>query len=270
MDCTKCHLPKELAKGKRWCKDCKNEYERQRRAKDREKHNEKSREKYQQKKEQVLQQEIKIDETQSKICSVCNETKTLDNFYIAKCKGNIRAMCKTCSTEKRKEYYQNNKEEVIKQTMEYQNKKKKTDPDFKIEKYLRTRIYTAFTSRGLKKSNRTWKYIGCTSDFFRKWIEFQLYDGMTLENYGEFWHIDHVKPCSSFDLSKEEDIEKCFSWRNMRPLRSDKNKKKNDKIIPFDILLQELKVNVYLKGINKNESKSNQSIIKGSVIDVNS
>jgi hypothetical protein len=94
--------------------------------------------------------------------------------------------------------------------------------------------------------------------------------GKTLENYGEFWHIDHVKPCASFDLSKEEDIEKCFSWMNTRPLRSDKNKIKRDKIIPFDILMQELKVNVYLKGINKNESKSNQSIIKGSVIDVNS
>jgi hypothetical protein len=270
MDCTKCHLPKDLAKGKRWCKDCKNEYERQRRAKDREKHNEKSREQYQQKKEQVLQREIKIDETQLKICSICNETKTLDNFYIAKCKGNIRAMCKSCSTEKRKEYYQNNKHKINDTRRNWEKEKKNADIDFKMKKYMRTRIYTAFTTRGLKKSNRTWKYIGCTSDFFRKWIEFQLYDGMTLENYGEFWHIDHVKPCASFDLSKEEDIEKCFSWMNTRPLRSDKNKIKRDKIIPFDILMQELKVNVYLKGINKNESKSNQSIIKGSVIDVNS
>ncbi len=114
---------------------------------------------------------------------------------------------------------------------------------------MRARIYMAFTTKGLKKSNRTWKYINCSSDFFKKWIEFQLYDGMTLENYGDFWHIDHVKPCASFDLSKEEEIEKCFSWKNMRPLKSDKNRKKNDKIIPFDILMQELKVKVFLRGI---------------------
>lgn len=249
MECTKCHQVRELAKGKRWCKICKNEYEKERRAKDKEKHNEKARENYQKKKEEVLQQEIKIDETQIKKCSVCQQDKTLDNFHMAKCKGSIRAMCKACSSDKRKEYYENNKEEVIKQTIKYQENKKKIDTDFKLEKQLRSRIYIAFTTKGLKKSNRTWKYINCTSEFFKKWIEFQLYDGMTLENYGYFWHIDHVKPCASFDLSKEEEIEKCFSWKNMRPLRSDKNKKKNDKIIPFDILMQELKVKVFLRGI---------------------
>jgi len=253
MECTKCHQVRELAKGKRWCKVCKNEYERKRREKDREKINEKSREQYQNKKEEVSQQEIKFDETQVKNCSVCKEDKTLDNFYVAKCKGSIRAMCKACSSDKRKEYYENNKVEVIKQTNNYKVEKMKVDPTFKMERYLRSRIYMAFTTRGLKKKNRTWKYINCTNIFFKKWIEFQLYDGMTLENYGYFWHIDHVKPCASFDLSREKDIEECFNWTNMRPLRIDKNKKKNDKIIPFDILMQELKVKVFLKGINNNE-----------------
>ena len=260
MECTKCHLEKELAKGKKICKDCKNQYEKLRREKFREKINEKSRVEYQKKKEKVLEQEMKIDETQTKKCSVCQEEKTLDNFHIAKCKGTIRPMCKACSSEKRKEYYENNKEEVIKQTMKYQENKRKTNIDYKLEKQLRSRIYLAFTTKGLKKNERTWKYINCTSNFFKKWIEFQLYDGMTVENYGDFWHIDHVKPCASFDLSKEQDINECFSWNNMRPLRSDKNKKKNDKIIPFDILMQELKVKVFLRGI-KNESKSYHSEI---------
>ena len=31
MNCTRCHEQKELAKGKRWCKECKNAYERERR-----------------------------------------------------------------------------------------------------------------------------------------------------------------------------------------------------------------------------------------------
>lgn len=253
MECTKCHQVRELAKGKRWCKICKNQYEKERRAKDKEKHNERGRELYQKKKEQVLQQEMKIDETQTKKCTVCQEDKPLNNFHVAKCKGNIRAMCKSCSTEKRREYYKNNKEKINETRREYEKEKIKNDIDFKLEKQLRSRIYMAFTTKGLKKSNRTWKYIKCTSDFFKNWIEFQLYDGMTMENYGEFWHIDHVKPCASFDLSREKDIEECFSWKNMRPLRSDKNKKKNDKIIPFDILMQELKVKVFLKGINNNE-----------------
>jgi uncharacterized protein YxeA len=239
------------------------------REKDREKNNEKSREHYQKKKEQVLQQEIKIDETQTKKCSVCQEDKTLNNFYMAKCKGNIRAMCKSCSSEKRIEYCENNKDKINETRRNYEKEKTKNDIDFKFRKYLRSRIYMALTTQGTKKNKRTWKYINCTSDFFKKWIVYQLYDGMTLENYGNYWHIDHVKPCSKFDLTKDEEINECFSWKNLRPLRCDKNKKKNNKIIPFDNLMQELKVKVFLKGIN-NESKNYHSEIKGTVSDINS
>ena len=39
---------------------------------------------------------------------------------------------------------------------------------------------------------------------------------MTFDNYGE-WHIDHVKPCSSFDLTNEQEIYECFNWKNIRP-----------------------------------------------------
>ena len=43
--CTKCNLIKELAKGKKWCKDCKNEYERNRRKNQSEKKKQEEKEK---------------------------------------------------------------------------------------------------------------------------------------------------------------------------------------------------------------------------------
>ncbi len=70
---------------------------------------------------------------------------------------------------------------------------------------------------------------------------------MTFENYGKVWHIDHVKPCSSFDLTNKKEISECFSWKNLRPLLAHKNKVKNNKINNYDIVLQELKVKVFLK-----------------------
>ena len=251
MKCSKCNKTKKLIKGL-WCKECKNEYERIRRSKlSKEKKKEmyeKEKERYRKNKENV--KKIIINKDEKKTCSVCKVEKYLIEFHIAKCKGNIRAMCKTCSSLKRKEHYKKNKDKIIKQTSDYKVNKMKNNPTFKFEVRLRARIYHAFKSQNLKKRERTLKYIGCTSSELKKWIEYQFYDGMTLENYGKYYHIDHVKPCSSFDLSKEEDIKECFSWKNLRPYLASKNEKKSSKIILKDILLQELKVTFYQKQIN--------------------
>ena len=102
-ECTKCFQVKTLLKGKRWCKDCKNEYEKNRRAKNLEARNKKEREYYQKKKENL--KEFVVDITKSKICGQCKKEKTLDLFYVAKTQGRIRAECKECSKKaKRKNY----------------------------------------------------------------------------------------------------------------------------------------------------------------------
>jgi hypothetical protein len=72
----------------------------------------------------------------------------------------------------------------------------RTNTSFKLERRIRARIYTAFKTKGLDKTQRTWKYIGCSPTMLQTWLEYQYYDGMTTENYGSVWHIDHVKPCN--------------------------------------------------------------------------
>lgn len=271
MNCTRCHQQKELAKGKRWCKECKNAYERERRKNNKEEAEErkkKERERYQKNKLEVT--EIILDSNKNKICSVCNIEKPETEFHIAKCKGNIRAMCKYCSSIKRKEHYKNNRQAIIKQTNEYKVKKMETEPIFKLEQRLRNRIYIALKAQSHTKNNRTWKYLDCTANEFQQWIEYQLYDGMTMENYGKFWHIDHVKPCSKFDLSKETEIKECFCWKNLRPYRSEKNIQKYNKVNLYDIVLQELKVKCYLKEKAKFKfigQKSHRSRVLGSALE---
>ena len=54
---------------------------------------------------------------------------------------------------------------------------------------------------------------------------------MTWNNHGIYtWHIDHIKPCDSFDLSNEEDQKKCFHYTNMQPLWALENLSKSNKI----------------------------------------
>lgn len=53
---------------------------------------------------------------------------------------------------------------------------------------------------------------------------------MTWANYGE-WHIDHILPCASFNLSDYKEQQKCFHYTNLQPLWAVDNYKKHDKII---------------------------------------
>ena len=228
-ECTKCFQTKTLCKGKNWCKECKNEYERLRRQKNRAAINEKEREKYHEKKKIV--KEVIIDNTKLKVCTKCKEEKTLDNFHVHKGKGTIRAACKTCSSKARKEYYTKNKEATIKQNIKYQNDRCKVDPNFKLRKRLRTRLYNAITSQRGQKSNRTMVLTGCTIPYLRGYLEGKFKEGMTWENYGS-WHVDHIKPCASFDLTKKEEQEKCFHYTNLQPLWALENIKKGKKESP--------------------------------------
>ena len=76
------------------------------------------------------------------------------------------------------------------------------------------------------------KLLGCTVSFFMKHIESQWKEGMTWDNYGyRGWHIDHIIPCSAFDLTKEEEQKKCFHYTNQQPLWAEENMKKGAKIL---------------------------------------
>ena len=54
---------------------------------------------------------------------------------------------------------------------------------------------------------------------------------MTWENHGRYgWHIDHIMPCSSFDLTDPEQQKKCFHYTNLQPLWAHENMSKGAKI----------------------------------------
>ena len=127
--------------------------------------------------------------------------------------------------EKKKEYKLKNREHFKEYKREYENRRYKTDINFRVSKICRTRILQAL--KGLSKSASTMKLIGCTIDELRNHIESKFEPWMTWENQGRGgWDIEHIKACAKFNLVDPEQQCVCFNWSNLQPMEHIANIKK--------------------------------------------
>lgn len=89
---------------------------------------------------------------------------------------------------------------------------------------IRSRI--ANVLKGRIKCATTSELLGLGWNDFREYLQSLFHSGMTWENYGKFWEVDHIRPCASFDLSDPEQQKICFRWDNLQPLFKLENRKK--------------------------------------------
>lgn len=191
------------------------------------------------------------------VCIKCNLDLSLDNFRIRSDTGKYLNTCKSCCSIFQAKYREEHREKVRatskawreqnleraresfrrwrRNNLEYARQKEKeqklkeckNNPLFRIRKALARRIQHAI--RDNQKSARTLELLGCSLAQFKAHIESQFQNGMSWENYGQ-WHIDHIKPCVSFDLSNPLEQKTCFRYSNLQPLWAKDNLKKGAKM----------------------------------------
>jgi hypothetical protein len=103
-----------------------------------------------------------------------------------------------------------------------------TNSSFHIACKLRTRIAVALKRQNAEKYSGLNDVLGCSWEHFIKHLESKFVFGMTWNNR-PLWHIDHIKPCCSFDLTKPEEQRICFNYTNLQPLWAKDNLIKNGK-----------------------------------------
>ena len=139
------------------------------------------------------------------------------------------------SPEEKKERSRKNRaardpDELKKYHREYFAERIKSDLNFLLISNLRTLTKGAIKRGGSETEAKTIELIGCSLEECRKHIEEQFDEKMNWENWDrKGWHLDHIRPCSSFNLSEDKQQYVCFNWRNLRPLWWDKNINKKDK-----------------------------------------
>ena len=213
---------------------------------------------------------------ETKQCSKCGEVKPLDyaNYMRNAKNGSQRSYCNTCGNlmcqsykarnrekisaynkvykafykeehiEYNRQYNIENKEEIYRKRQEHI----KNDPNFKMRLSIASRIKKEIkTIHDLKGQKSYIDLLGCSGEFFKYWIGYLDENGDYLwEEHGN-WHLDHVKPCCSFDLTNESELAECFHWSNYQPLEKGKNFSKGGKLDLVLINTHKQKVNKFIK-----------------------
>jgi hypothetical protein len=82
---------------------------------------------------------------------------------------------------------------------------------------------------GQAPSKEILNLIGTDKDTFVNHVNAYRISGMTDENFGKEWTLDHIVPVDIFDVSDEEQLKICYNYHNIMPMFLN-NLKKNRKL----------------------------------------
>ena len=117
----------------------------------------------------------------------------------------------------------------------WHHKQRSTNPVVRLIESVRARLGAML--RGKNKSASTFALLGVESaEQYQVFLETQFEPGMTWENYGTTWHIDHRIPLSLLDLSKPENQRFGFNYQNTRPMWAKANISRGNKLVFEDLL----------------------------------
>ena len=101
----------------------------------------------------------------------------------------------------------------------------------KMASTLRARIFAAIRASSTTKAYKSINLLGCDIPQVKAHIESLWLPGMTWDNWSRTgWHIDHIRPCASFDLTDPEQQRQCFHYTNLQPLWAADNLRKGAKV----------------------------------------
>lgn len=204
-----------------------------------------------------------------KFCKKCENTRTTEEFSMCSSnKDGLQNMCKLCWQQYRtinrdkllagkkiydiehkeqkhanmKIWYEENREYVLQYKRDnynlsaklaynkkYRIQRIKEDPSYKLKGALRRRLNIAI-KKGYKSGSAV-KDLGCSVKELKIYLESKFKLGMTWDNWSrDGWHIDHIIPLSSFDLTDYEQLKKACHYTNLQPLWAKENMSKGDKI----------------------------------------
>jgi len=125
-----------------------------------------------------------------------------------------------------KELYAERRSANIGSIRAYYRKRYAADTQYRMATLLRSRLTSALKRKS--KRGSAVALLGCTIEELITRFESLFTDGMSWENQSK-WHVDHVRPLSSFDLEDLNQLAEACHFTNLQPLWSKDNLRKYNK-----------------------------------------
>jgi len=105
----------------------------------------------------------------------------------------------------------------------------KNDPAYRAKRAIRNT--TSRIKRQVRRPRKSNELLGVSVVEAQKHLERQFLAGMTWQNHGTAWEIDHIYPISAADLSDENQMLAVANIRNLRPLWKSDNRAKGATVL---------------------------------------
>lgn len=128
----------------------------------------------------------------------------------------IKRIWNSNNKEHKKEYNKRWNKENPNHHNNYHKNRRLSDTQYKITCNLRSRACKFI--KGNIKSGSAVSDLGCSIEDLKLHLESLFTPEMSWENYGSYWHIDHIKPLSKFDLTDREQFLEACNYMNLQPL----------------------------------------------------
>lgn len=207
-------------------------------------------------------------------CKFCSKiyrekNKELIKEYREKNKEKMKLYFKNrkYNSEKKLEYYNLNKDDILKKLKEnyisnkykkieyqkkyqknnkqkrniYLNKRRRSDPLFNLITNIRNLINNSFYKMNYSKTSKTQQILGCSFNEFKEYLESKFESWMEWNNRGLYngeysfgWDIDHIIPLST--AKDENDLVRLNHYTNLQPLCSKINRDNKKNKIEYVII----------------------------------
>jgi hypothetical protein len=145
-------------------------------------------------------------------------------------------LCVVCFDEIKYKHIENeyiDKEENRFLKTSYIQKRRSLDPLYRLMTDIRAKTRMAIKNKSWRDGGPTQALLGVDKETFMSYLESKFTDGMSWDNYGEVWNLDHIVPLSS--ANDETQMYNLAHFLNVRPIYKNDNLIKSDHV-PNEII----------------------------------